>query len=222
MTLIELSIGLVLTSMVIGALGAVWFAVARTWDQSSAVQATTLTASHAVGRLELTLREAKYVLQYRRGSLGGSDPASAAQVLFWRKDVWNTKALGGQQDTNTAADSTVQAAEMALLEHDPVDRRLYLYESIPAAQMTLDQQTRAGAVVAWPELIASTTPANLKKCDFVRRRVFCEAVDGAVVNVPSWGRAGRPSLEFALKLSRQGDKSVVYGLASLRGPTRPQ
>jgi hypothetical protein len=222
MTLIELTIGLVLTSMVVAALGALWYAVARTWDQNSGLQATTLTASHAVSRLELTLRETKYVLQYRRGSLNDATPSASAQVLLWRKDAWNRMALAGRQDIDTIANGVVEAAELALLEHDPVDRRLYLYESIRAQEMSLDQQTRAGAVIAAAELNASATPAGLKQCDFVRKRVFCEAVDGAVINVPSWGRGARPSLEFALRLSRDGDRSVVYGLASLRGPNRPQ
>src|SRR5688572_28796862 len=84
MTLIELSIGLVLTSMVVAALGGVWYAVARTWEQTSGLQATTLTASHAVGRLELTLRESKYVLQYRRGALKNTDPSATAMALLWR------------------------------------------------------------------------------------------------------------------------------------------
>jgi len=221
MTLIELSIGLVLTSMVVAALGAVWYAVARTWEQTSGLQATTLTASHAVGRLEQTLRESKYVLQYRRGALNNADPSGTAMVLLWRKDIWNAKALSPRQDMepHTIANGAVEAAELVLIEHDPATRRLYVWEAIRSAEMTEDQRTRAGVVLPLVELTA--TPMSSKKFDFMRKRVFCEAVDGAVVNVPSWGRAARPSLEFALRLSRGGDKSVVYGQASLRGPMRP-
>jgi hypothetical protein len=216
MTLLELCIGLIITSMIVAALGTFCFAVAQTWGQNSGVQATTLTASHATARVEQTLRETKYLLQYRPGSLDGATSGSSAQLLFWHRDFWNNSDPAGKTQVS---DGSVQIAELALLEHDPVDHRLYLYEPLPPDQMNLEQQGRAGKVVSWSELNAGTTPATFKTYDFVRKQVFCEAVDGAVLNIPAWGRNARPSLEFTLRLSRGGDKSVVYGLVSLRGPT---
>jgi hypothetical protein len=219
MTIIELSIGLIITSMIVAALGAFWFAVAQTWTQNSGLQATTLTASHATARIEQTMREAKYLLQYRAGSLNAPSPASGAQVFFWHRDFWNKDDPAGKVQVN---DGSVQMAELALLEHDPVNRRLYLYEAMSPAQMNPEQQGRAGQTIPWSDLTATSTPAAFKSCDFVRKQVFCEAVDGAVFNIPAWGRTIRPGLEFTLRLSRDGDKSVIYGMVSLRGPaTRP-
>jgi hypothetical protein len=213
MTLVELMIGLVITILVVGASGALWYAVARAWGHSSGSQATALTGAHAVGRIERTMRESKYLIQFRPGSLGKEVSASsAAQLLFWQRDDWNS-----------AADSTAQLGELAVLEHDPAEKRLYLYECLPQSQMTLDQQTRAGKVASWSELTSPSTPGIFKTYDFVRKYVFCEAVEGACVNVPVWGRSARPGLEFTLRLVRQGDRSIVYGLASLRAPaSRPR
>ena len=223
MTLIELSIGLLVTSIVMGALASLWFAVARTWGQNTGSQAATLTAAHASGRIEQILRQAQFLIQYRRGSLNPTQPAQTAQLLFWRLDVWNPKAHATEEDTDTVADGAAQFAELALLEHDPADHRLYLYQALPAAKMSSDQRSRAGVVATWAELTSSTTPGAFKKYDFIERQVFCEAVDGAVINIPTWGRTARPTLEFTLRLSRGSDRSLVYGTASLRSPTtRPR
>jgi hypothetical protein len=225
MTLVELSIGLLVTSIVLAALSAVWYAVARTWSQNTGSQATTLTAAHANGRIEQIVRQSKYVIQYRRGSLNPTPSTLTAQVLFWRYDGWNPYALRGNEDKPSDArpDGAAQMAELALLEHDPAARRLYLYRALPAEKMSLDQGTRAGIVATWTELTASAMPDDFKKFDFVQRQVFCEGVDGAVFNVPSWGRTARPAIEYTLRLARGRDRSVSYGLASLRGPTtRPR
>jgi len=223
MTLIELSIGLLVTSLVMGALASLWFAVARTWGQNTGSQAAALTAAHASGRMEQILRQAQFLIQYRRGSLKPSQPAQTAQLLFWRRDIWNPKSMAGQEDTDTIADGAAQLAELALIEHNPTDRRLYLYQALPAQKMTLDQRTRAGVVAPWAELTAASTPEAFKKYDFIERQVFCEAVEGAVINIPTWGRAARPGVEFTLGLARGNDHSLVYGTASLRSPTtRPR
>ena len=225
MTLVELSIGLLVTSIILAALSALWYAVARTWSQNTGSQGTTLTAAHANGRIEQIVRHSKYVVQYRRGSLQPSSSTLTAQVLFWKYDGWNPYALRGDEDKETEArpDGAAQMAELALLEHDPESRRLYLYQALPAKIMSLDQRTRAAIVAAWAELTASDMPDTFKKYDFVQRQVFCEAVDGASFNVPSWGRTARPAIEYTLRLARGRDHSVSYGLASLRGPTtRPR
>ena len=225
MTLVELSIGLLVTSIVLAALSALWYAVARTWTQNTGSQGTALTAAHANGRMEQLVRESKYLIQYRRGSLNPKTSTQTAQVLFWKYDGWNPYALRGNEDkvSDARPDGAAQMAELALLEHDPETRRLYLYQALPADKMSLDQGTRAGMVATWTELTASDMLETFKKYDFVQRQVFCEAVDGALFNIPSWDRNARPGVEYTLRLVRGRDHSVSYGLASLRGPTtRPR
>jgi hypothetical protein len=209
MTLVELSIGLVVTSLVMAALGALWFAVARAWTGAALPQGAALTGNVAVARIESTIRAARHVCRWHPGAAdGGATPA--ASVFFWRADDWG------------AADRAVQFAELALIEHDPAARRLYLYEALPAAAMTADQRQRASIVPTWAEMSAAGTPAAFKAYDFVRRKVVTEAVTGALFNVPVPTRGARPALEFTLTLSRAGGDARLYGLATMRAPsTRP-
>ena len=210
LSMIELSIGLVITTMVVGALSAVWFAVAETWIKSGSSQGVTLTGNQAVSRLESILRQAKYICQYTAGSSDGKT-TPAASVLIWKADNWNN-----------LSDGAVQIAELALLEHDPVAQKIYLYQAIPKASMNASQLTRAAGIATWMDLSATTTPAAFKAYDFVQKTVISEAVAGALFYSPAPKSGARPTLEYTLNLSRAGGTSLVYSLASLRGPsTRP-
>jgi hypothetical protein len=210
LTLIEMCIGMVVTAMVLGALSAMWFGVAYAWTGSTASQGVALTGNLAAVRLESTFRSAKYLCQYTVGSADGKT-SPAGSVFFWKNDTWT-------------ADGAVEIAELALIEHDAVAKRLYVYEALPAASMSADQQTRASIKVTWADLIASGTPATFKGYDFVRRTVLSEAISGAAFNVPTSSKPNvRPSFEFTLTVSRPGGDSLVYGTAALRSPTtRPQ
>lgn len=206
MTLVELCIGMVVTAMVLAALSAMWFGVAHAWAGSTASQGVALTGNLAAVRLESTFRAAKYLCQYTVGSVDGKS-TPVGSVFFWKNDAWT-------------ADGAVQIAELALIEHDPVTKRLYLYEALPATSMSADQQTRASIRVTWTDLVASGTPGTFKTYDFVQKKVLSEAVAGASFNVPTSGKPNlRPSFEFTLTVSRPGGDLLVYGTASLRSPT---
>jgi hypothetical protein len=205
MTLVELSIGLVVTTIVMGALFALWFGVANAWNTSTSSQGVALTGNLAASRLESTFRAAKFLCQYTVGSADGTT-SPAGSVFFWKSDAWT-------------ADGAVQIAELALVEHDPVAKRLYLYEALPTTSMSADQQTRASLRVTWAEVVASGAPATFKGYDFVQKKVLSEAVTGAAFNCPSPKPGSRPSLEFTLTISRPGGNMLVYGGAALRAPT---
>jgi prepilin-type N-terminal cleavage/methylation domain-containing protein len=207
MTLLELSIGLVVTSMVIGALSAVWFAVGETWAKSGSSQSVSLTGAQAVARFESNLRPAKYIFQVVSGSTDGKTTPGAS-VFYWKSDSWN----------NTA-DGAVQVGELALIEHDPSTQKLYLYQAIPSASMTASQLTRASGVALWADLSSSATVTAFKSYDFVQKTVLSESVVGALFSAPSTSSGARPKLEYTLSLSRSGTTSLVYSVVSLRGPT---
>jgi hypothetical protein len=207
MSLIELSIGLVITTMVVGALSALWYAVAETWVKSGSSQNVTLTGNQAVSRIESNLRTAKYIFQYSAGSLDGKT-TPAASVLYWKADNWSN-----------LTDGAVQVAEIALLEHDPASGRLYLYQAIPKASMNASQITRASGVAMWNDLSSYSTVTAFKSYDFVQKTVLSEAITGAVFNATPAPVGGRPALEYTLVLSRAGSSSRVYSVASVRGPT---
>jgi Tfp pilus assembly protein PilW len=207
MTLIDLSIGMVITSLVVGALASLWFAMGQTWANSGTSQSVTLTGAQAVSRLESTMRQAKYIFQYTAGSTDGKT-TPAASALIWKGDNWNS-----------TADGAVQVGEMALVEHDPVAQKIYLYQAIPIASMNATQIAKAGGVVLWIDLSKSTTPAAFKAYDFVQKTVISEAVAGAAFNAPTPLTGARPSLEYTLTVTRSGSSTLVYSVASLRGPT---
>src|SRR6476646_534872 len=83
MTLLELSIGLLITTIVIGALSSLWIAVGDTWRKSSSSQTQTLRAGQIVTRLEGTFRQAKYICQFTPGSVTDTS-AAPASAFFWR------------------------------------------------------------------------------------------------------------------------------------------
>jgi hypothetical protein len=217
MTLIELSIGLVICALVIGALSALWFAVAETWRTSSSSQGMTLRASQVVTRLESTVRQAKYICQLTSGSVTDCN-AAAASVFLWRCDSWN--AAG---DVNNAAnfkieapDNLPQVAELALIEYDATAQRIYLYQAKDPATMNASQRTAAGTVWTWSDLSKPSNLGTFKSLSYVEKRVLSEGVSACAVNMPALSSTARPMLEFTLTLTRSGVNTVVYSVASLR------
>jgi Tfp pilus assembly protein PilW len=204
MTLVEMCIGLVVTSLIIGALSALWFAVAETWTRSSSSQHVSLTGGQAVARLETILRQSKYIFQWKAGSTAGN----AASALIWKGDNWNG-----------VADAAVQIGELALVEHDANAKRIYLYQAIPATAMDASMKTRAGGVATWSDLSNTATVTAFKGYDFVQRTVITEAVTDASFNVPTATAGARQILEFNLTVSRDEGNALVYSAAALRGPT---
>jgi hypothetical protein len=207
MTIVELSIGMVITTLVMGAVSALWFGVCRTWQRGDGAQNVALTSGQATARLEATFRAAKYVFQIANGSVDGvTTPAAAA--FFWKGDNWPATAN---------ADQAVQIAELALVEHDPAAKRLYLYQAIPYASMTVSQKSRAAGVATYADLALASTRTTFKGYDFVQRQVISESITGALFGTPA--TSARPMLEFTLNLKRADGTALVYGAATLRGPT---
>jgi hypothetical protein len=211
MTLIELCIGMVITTLVLGALSALWFSVGRTWAKTSAGQNINLTAAQVTARLESYFRSAKYVFQYTAGSVDGVT-TPAASAFYWKGDNW----IG-------ASDGAVQLAELALIEHDPAARKLYLYQAMPYVSMDAGQRIRAGGVATWADLSLASTRATFKAYDFVQRSVVSESVTGALFGVPATASStNRQAVEFTLYLVRDSGSALTYSVAALRGPsTRP-
>jgi Tfp pilus assembly protein FimT len=207
MTLVELTIGMVITALVLGALGALWYAVGEAWGKSSSSQNVVLTGNQAAARLEATLRQAKYICQCKAGSVDGKT-TPAAMVFFWKGDTWS----------NTS-DGSVQVGELAVVEHDPVDKRIYIYQALPFDSMSAQQQTQAATVFHWSDLSAASAPSDFKSLSYVKKTVLADAVSGALFNVPTIKSGGKPLLEFTLTVTRSTNTSLVYGSTSLRTPS---
>lgn len=211
MTVIELSMGLLVTGMVMASLAAVWSAVGQTWSNTSSSQQVSLSGNQAGLRLEDRLRQSKYICQYTSGSQDSS-ASKAASVLLWKSDTWSVAPA-------TSADGKPQLGELLLIEHSVSDQKVYVYEPIASSAMDASQKSRAGGVATWSDLSASTTPTTFKTYDFVRKKTLAESVGGMILYVPAQTTNARQSMEFTLKISRGGITSVVYGTGALRGPT---
>jgi hypothetical protein len=220
MTLVELSIGLVITALVIGALSALWFAVAETWKKSSSSQGTTLRTAQVVTRLEATFRQARYLCQWTPGSLSDTSVAPAS-CFIWRSDFWN--AAGNVNNANDfktqVSDGLAQVGELALIEYDPAAKRVYLYQPKDPALMSVGERTAAGTVWAWSDLSKSSNLTTFKSLSYVQKKVFSEYVGGVEFNVPTTPSLGRPMVEFTLKLTDSGAGTIAYSMATLRAPS---
>jgi len=209
LTLVELSIGMVITSMVMGALSAVWFAMAHSWKTTGSATGAGLTASVTAMRLEQRLRTSRYVFQYASGSVTAT-PTKAAAIFYWKADNWNS-----------TSDGIVQLGEMALIEHDSTSKRLYLYEPIASTSMTAAQLTAAGAAATTLDMTDSASPTNFKKLSFVKQSVISEAVVAAAFNLPTQTTNSRPLIEYTLKVTRPEGSFVFYGACSQRAAAKP-
>lgn len=211
MTIIELSMGLLVTGMVMASLAAVWSAVGQTWSNTSSSQQVSLSGNQAALRFEDLLRQSKYICQYTTGSMDGS-ASKAASVLLWKSDTWSVAPA-------TSADGKPQLGELLLIEHNLSDQKLYVYEPLASSAMDASQKIRAAGVATWSDLSASATPSAFKSYDFVKRKTLAESVSGATLYVPAQTTGARQAMEFSLKISRGGTSTVIYGTGALRGAT---
>jgi hypothetical protein len=220
MTLVELSIGLAITALVIGALSALWFAVAETWRKSSSSQGTTLRTAQVVVRLEATFRQARYICQWRPGSLDDDDDDPPASCFIWGADFWNAAGnVNYPNDFKTRApDGLAQVGELALIEYDPTARRLYIYQPKDPTVMNVGERAAAGTVWAWSDLSKSSNLSTFRNLSYVTKKVLSENVSGAEFNVPATPSLGRPMVEFTLKLTDSGTRTIAYSMATLRAP----
>lgn len=209
-TLVELTMGLVITTMVMGALAAFSYAMSTAWRASDSAQSLFVTGNQAVARIQSIVRSSKKIGLVRTGSL--SDPnARAACAMLWRKD--------------SNADNKIQFSEIALLSYE--NNNLYYYDVQFPATMTQAQRdavdTAVGVVSA--DLNDSTAPEDFKSLSYV---VGNPVIGKKIIGADDLKVTGaqfatisnstmRPCLEFALQLSKGSAKSTyLYGIAAVR------
>ncbi len=119
-TLVELILGMLVTTLVMGTIAAFMSAVGRGWTASDSTQASTNITAQAHLRMQRMLRQARQIGAVRTGALDGSATSNAA-VLYWKGDA--------------NLDNQIQFSELALLEYhpsaDPKDAlTLRLYQAV--------------------------------------------------------------------------------------------
>lgn len=123
-TIVELLIGIVITSMVFAAMTTFTLATASAWKANQSLTDAMTTANLTGIRLTREFRNVRAAGAVREGSLDGT---SAAALVLWRAD--------------TNADSAIQLSELEVLGYDPTTKVVSTYK--PPAGMTDEVVTTA-------------------------------------------------------------------------------
>jgi prepilin-type N-terminal cleavage/methylation domain-containing protein len=219
-TLMELVFGVLILSLIAGAVAGLTRAVAMDWEQSEQTQTVDLRASLIAARLESMLRQAKYIGLVRPGSLDGSASKPAA-VMLWLND--------------SDGSGTMTFPELGLLQHDTSSNTLYLYTVKFPSGWSATQIASWNTAVSYATLCGSTAPEDFKgNTSVVSAQALAHNVTGFKVAahwLPSWPQ--KPTLDFELKIYQAGAKDAngvqrtpdrvqyQYGSAVLRAPSQP-
>jgi hypothetical protein len=205
-TLFELMIGMLVTSLVVGAAAALMSAVAQGWTQSEAsgYGSNRVTMTHV--RLQRILRAAKQLGAVRSGAIEGTSPAD---ILIWKED--------------TNLDNKVQFSELALLEHTPADGKLRYYEVNYPSSWTNAQKTAADTPsLADDDIYNDASIDSFKSAAYVESTVLAEHISGAEFSKYDSSSSIRPRFEYLLNFNASGVSETEYGSVSSRAAaTRP-
>jgi prepilin-type N-terminal cleavage/methylation domain-containing protein len=201
LTLIELSIGMLITSMVAGAASAFMLAVSKSWQNGQLSQSAQAINMQAMTALQNELRSAKAIGAYRPGALlGGLSLVSPSSLILWKDD--------------TNGDGQVQFSELEMIEYNPSNQTIYKYVPNPPL-LGLDP------AVAWNAMTNTLVLTTFKLT--TNQQIMSRHVDG--VHFYLWTAASAaqaPTLEFQLYFKPDADhEQVQYGSASLRAPLTP-
>lgn len=221
-TLVELLMSLGIIALIGGAVAGISYAVSEGWQAAQSTQATQVSMRQTSVLLYRMLSGAKHVgLATADGQRVGSGTAPAnpgAALMYWKED--------------SAGDGKMRLGDLALIEHDPAEQTLKLYE-VPA--------TAANATTAYdlPDISDSQDVAAFKSLPNVVTRTIARGVIGARFTLRSASPTPeRPLLEFELRFrgkaiqsalasaadqtqNEKGPERTDYGTVSLRGPLVP-
>ncbi len=204
-TSVELMIGITITTMVMGAVTAVSFAVSRAWSHQRDSQSSQITGTLATLRIQDVVRKAKRIGTVREGSLDGDAPAPAA-MIFWAGD--------------DNGDGIIQFSEVALLEHaDGESGTIRLHRVRFPSGWTQEKIDEENFICTTESLDTASAPEDFKEWLHVEGIDLVRQVTGARFHVQ--GRESgtqRPMLEFIIATSNGGRTELEYGCAALRGP----
>ncbi|HVT88408.1 MAG TPA: hypothetical protein VHD56_06115 [Tepidisphaeraceae bacterium] len=204
-TFVELCFGLVVTSMVMMALGAFSLAMANAWKSAQKTQSITLAGNMTIKRLEDEIRNARLLGAVRAGSSDGS--ATGAAIMIWKND--------------TNGDGFIQGNECEMIEHDTTNHTLVRYPTgFADAAGTWSYSTKFTSSTVFTQFKVNRTA-----------QVFAHNIYGAVFQTSGTsGTTFCPNLKVALKVmvddrassgsavGGSGQLMVQYGSATVRAP----
>jgi Tfp pilus assembly protein PilW len=220
-TLVELIMGIALTTLVMAALSAVCLAVATGWRDAELTRSSWVSGHGASSQLQRTLRDVRYLGYVTPGDLV-SDPAVPASIVYWRGD-----------DFGGSTDGKIQVGELGLIEFDPATASLYCYRAIPSAQMTPAQLTLAAIEVHHSDLVDSASGASQLKTYFdsgvgIKTTLARHIAAAQFSTVRADEESGRPVVQYELRFEQPENATVPgqtaglmveRGSATLRAPS---
>jgi len=210
-TFAELTIGLVVMSMIIGAVSVTLFTVADGWHATDSTETVSATTRQTSAQLYRMLRSAKYIgLATKDGQFinsgGGAGTAPAggigATVLFWRGDL-------------ITADGALQLGEIGLIQHDLASQTLRFWY-VPAS----DGAASGGVTLA--DISDSQDALDLmSNCHAVYQVLAHNVTDVTFSGYNVGSTTQKSCVEFFIKYLIGGQESVEYGVVTLRGAQTP-
>jgi type II secretory pathway pseudopilin PulG len=197
-TLIELILGMLVTTLVMGAMSAFMLAVGRGWTASDSTQATTNITAQAQLRIQRLLRQARQIGAVRTGALDGSATSNAA-VLYWKGDA--------------NSDNKIQHSELALLEYhptaDPNDpQTLRLYQAV------LPNGTPDTTITDDNEIFTDAEITTFHSFSYVSYTVVARKVNGVEFHKDDATTMPRPTLDYLIVFP---SGETEFGTVSPRG-----
>ena len=198
-TAVEMMMGLVITSLVMGAVAAFTLAMTQAWKQNDPSKTVELAGAQATARLQDMFREAKYSGLVRAGSLAGTTTPTAS-IFLWTAD--------------TNGDNLIQFSEITLIEHNSSTKKLMIYKASLPSPSNDYQVTKT--------FFDALTPESFKLLQYVSSRAMASNVSGAKFYVQGASSTSqRPVMEYALRILKSSATTDEYGTATMRARKTP-
>lgn len=196
-TLPELCLGLAVTTLVMGAVGAFSLAIANTWNAGEVVTTVQQAQVQSSVRLQSQISGAEAIGYTQVGDFNAVKKQSGvATVVLWKSDA--------------NADGKIQMTEMVLIQHDAADEVLKKYVPVltDGAADVVVPAAEFRALDVWKYFENYSTPTVLARN--VQRARFQFGHKNSTMC--------RPVVEFVLKVGKGDASGIEYGVAALRGP----
>jgi hypothetical protein len=214
-TLVELMIGMVVTTLVVGALSAMMTAVGRGWVASDSVRSSSNFTTQSVTRIKQVIRSSKQIGTVRFGSLDGT-AATPAAVMLWRGDF---------SPDGSTIDGKVQFSELGMIEHyvgaTAATSELRYYKVVfPSTWTSAQKQAADTPALADDDIYKSNETDLFKAMTNVSYTVLATNVLGCTFTRIDSASVTRPELEFQLRTQKSdGSVDYEYGTIAVRSPT---
>jgi prepilin-type N-terminal cleavage/methylation domain-containing protein len=208
-TLLELMIGMVITSLVMTAVAAVLSAVGQGWKQNGTVQSTSNGTVQTHLRVQRLIKSAHQLGAYRVGAISGTATLPAA-IMMWKSDANH--------------DNKVQFSELALLIHDDPagggNGSVIYYDVLYPTTWTAAQKTAADTpALADDEIYKDSNIDTFKNLSNVRATTIAKDVIGVEFRKIDGSSVVRPAFEYLVSLQKNGKTELEYGTVAVRTPT---